>query len=104
MAVELRLDIVTALPSLLDSWLNNSIVGRSQAKGVVEIEVHNLRDCAVNKHGAVDDEPYGGGAGMILRPEPLAALIRQLKAQRNYDDIIYMTPDGETLTQGVSNP
>lgn len=103
MAETFRLDIITPLPELLDSWLNNSIVGRAQSKGVVNITVHNLRDYATDKHKSVDDTPYGGGAGMVLMVEPIATCIRELQSQREYDEIVYLTPDGETLNQSIAN-
>lgn len=99
----MRIDILTCLPELLVSPFAHSIVKRAQDKGLVEIKVHQLRDKAINKHGQIDDAVFGGGAGMVLRPEPIAAWIDELQAQRTYDAIIYLTPDGETLRQPLAN-
>ena len=99
----MRLDIITCLPNLFDGPMNQSIVKRSQDKGLVEIEVHNLRDYATNKHKNVDDYAFGGGAGMVLTIEPIHACIEKLKAQRTYDEVIFLTPDGETLNQNLAN-
>ena len=99
----MRIDIITVLPQLLESPFAASIMQRAQDKGLAAIHVHNLRDYADNKHRNVDDYQYGGGAGMVMRVEPIAACIEKLKAERVYDEIIYMTPDGELLEQGISN-
>jgi tRNA (guanine37-N1)-methyltransferase len=99
----MRFDIITVLPSLLESPFAHSILQRAQKKGIAEIHVHNLRDYAVNKQKSVDDYPYGGGSGMVMQIEPFASCIEKLKSERNYDDIIYMTPDGVTLNQGIAN-
>ena len=99
----MRIDIISVLPDLLQGPLQHSIMKRAQDKGLLEIHIHNLRDYALNAYGQVDDAPYGGGAGMVLMCEPLAKAIDELKAQRNYDDIIYLTPDGITLKQGLVN-
>lgn len=99
----MRIDIITVLPRLLDSPFSHSILKRAQDKGLVEVVVHDLRDYSTNKQKSVDDYAYGGGAGMVLQIEPIAACIEQLQAQRSYDDIIYMSPDGETLNQGIAN-
>jgi tRNA (guanine37-N1)-methyltransferase len=99
----MRIDLITCVPDLVTSPLQTSIIRRAQAKGVVEIQVHNLRDYAVNKHGQIDDYPYGGGAGMVLMIQPIAACIRKLQHERTYDAIIYLTPDGERLTQPLVN-
>ncbi|HLG03518.1 MAG TPA: tRNA (guanosine(37)-N1)-methyltransferase TrmD, partial [Bacteroidia bacterium] len=88
---------------LLRSPFEHSILKRAQQKGLVEIHLVNLRDYATDKHKSVDDYAFGGGAGMVLKVEPIAAAIEQLKSQRNYDEIIYMSPDGEMLTQGIAN-
>jgi tRNA (guanine37-N1)-methyltransferase len=98
-----RFDIITVLPELLESPLNHSIMKRAQQKGLLEVHVHNLRDYTDNKHKQVDDYQFGGGAGMVMKPEPLAAAIEALQAQRSYDEIIYTTPDGETLSQARCN-
>lgn len=99
----MRIDIISVLPDLLQGPLQHSIMKRAQDKGLLEIHIHNLRDYALNAYGQVDDAPYGGGAGMVLMCEPLAKAIDELKAQRNYNDIIYLTPDGLTLKQGLVN-
>jgi tRNA (guanine37-N1)-methyltransferase len=99
----MRIDIITVLPELLESPFGHSILKRAQSKGLVEVVVHNLRDYSTNKHRAVDDYAYGGGAGMVLQIEPIARCIEHLQSQRSYDEIIYMTPDGETLQQGTVN-
>lgn len=99
----MRLDIITCLPELFDGPINQSIVKRAQHKGLVEITIHNLRDYASDKHKHVDDYAYGGGAGMVLMIAPIDKCISDLKAARTYDDIIYLTPDGETLNQGMAN-
>jgi tRNA (guanine37-N1)-methyltransferase len=98
-----RIDILTCQPDLLESPFAHSIVKRAQGKGLAEIFVHNLRDYAINKHGQLDDYVFGGGAGMVLRVEPIASWIDELQAQRKYDAIIYLTPDGETLRQPLAN-
>ncbi len=99
----MRIDIITALPGLLESWLNDSIMKRAQSKGVVELVVHNLRDYSTNKHKQIDDYAFGGGAGMVLGIEPIARCLDDLKQQRDYDDVIYMAPDGEVLRQPLAN-
>jgi tRNA (guanine37-N1)-methyltransferase len=99
----MRLDILTCQPELLESPFAHSIVKRAQDKGLAEIHLHQLRDRAINKHGQIDDYVFGGGAGMVLRVEPIAAWIDELRAQRPYDAIVYLTPDGETLRQPLAN-
>lgn len=99
----MRFDIITVLPSLLDSPFAHSILQRAQKKGLAEIVVHNLRDYATNKQKSVDDYPYGGGSGMVMQIEPFAACIEKLLAERTYDEIIFMSPDGETLNQEIAN-
>lgn len=99
----MRIDILTILPKLFDGPFSDSILKRAQEKGHVSIHLHNIRDYSTDKHKNVDDYQYGGGAGMVMRIEPIAACIDQLKAERSYDEIIYMTPDGELLEQGISN-
>jgi tRNA (guanine37-N1)-methyltransferase len=98
-----RIDILTVLPSLLESPFSASILHRAQEKGLVNIHVHNIRDYSTQKHKNVDDYQYGGGAGMVMSIEPIAALIDALCAERKYDEIIYMTPDGELLEQAACN-
>jgi len=99
----MRIDILTILPKLFDGPFSDSILKRAQEKGHVSIHLHNIRDYSTDKHKNVDDYQYGGGAGMVMRIEPIAACMDQLKAERAYDEIIYMTPDGELLEQGISN-
>lgn len=99
----MRVDILTILPSLLESPFSDSIMKRAQEKKLAEIHIHNIRDYSTNKHKNVDDYQYGGGAGMVMSIEPIAILIEKLKAERNYDEIIYMTPDGELLEQNICN-
>jgi tRNA (guanine37-N1)-methyltransferase len=99
----MRIDILTILPELLEGPFSASIMKRAQDKGLAEIFLHNIRDYATNKHKSVDDYQYGGGAGMVMSPEPIASLIEKLKSERNYDEIIYMTPDGIVLDQKISN-
>ncbi|MCL4164207.1 UNVERIFIED_CONTAM: hypothetical protein GTU68_053859, partial [Idotea baltica] len=96
-------DIVTCVPGLLKSPFDHSILKRAQDKNLVEIHVHDLRDYAINKQKQVDDYQYGGGAGMVLMIEPIDKCVSQLKAKRNYDEIIYLSPDGELLTQAIAN-
>lgn len=99
----MRFDILTILPELLQGPLTVSMMKRAQDRGLLEIHIHNIRDYSTNKHRNVDDYQYGGGAGMVMAIEPIAAVIEQLKSERDYDDIIYMTPDGEVLEQKHSN-
>lgn len=99
----MRFDILTILPQLLDGPFSASIMQRAQDKGHLEIHRHNIRDYSTSKHRNVDDYQYGGGAGMVMGIEPIVALIEKLKAERNYDEIIYMSPDGEVLEQAVCN-
>lgn len=99
----MRFDILTILPELLEGPFNVSMMKRAQEKGLLQIFIHNIRDYSTDKHKNVDDYQYGGGAGMVMSIEPIAALIEKLKAERFYDDIIYMTPDGEILEQRHSN-
>ncbi len=99
----MRIDILTVVPQLLESPFAASIMKRAQDAGLLEIHVHNIRDYSTNKHKNVDDYQYGGGAGMVMSIEPIAAVIDKLKGERNYDEIIYMTPDGELLEQSHCN-
>ncbi|MBO7316604.1 MAG: tRNA (guanosine(37)-N1)-methyltransferase TrmD [Paludibacteraceae bacterium] len=100
----MRIDIITLLPELLDSFLNHSIVKRAKSKGLVEIEVHNLRDFSSDqRHRRVDDYPFGGGAGMVMQVEPIFKAIKKLTSERNYDEIIYTSPDGEMFDQPMAN-
>lgn len=99
----MRIDILTILPALLEGPFSDSIMKRAQEKGLAEIYIHNIRNYSSDKHKNVDDYQYGGGAGMVMSIEPIAKIIEQLKAERKYDEIIYMTPDGELLEQSISN-
>ena len=99
----MHIDIITVLPELLKSPFEASILKRAIAKGLVTIKFHNLRDYASNAYKTIDDYQYGGGAGMVMMIEPIDKCISALKATRDYDDIIYMTPDGETLNQQTAN-
>jgi tRNA (guanine37-N1)-methyltransferase len=99
----MRIDVITVLPELLESPLSHSIMKRAQTKGLLQVYTHNLRQWAVNEYGQVDDYQYGGGAGMVMMCEPLANAIEHLQSQRNYEEIIYLTPDGNTLNQKTAN-
>ena len=99
----MRIDVLTVLPELLESPFNHSILKRAVSKGLVEIHVHNIRDYASGKHKQVDDYAFGGGAGMVLMIEPIEKVIQKLKGERTYDEIIYMTPDGERYNQNIAN-
>ncbi len=99
----MRIDVISCVPALLESPFNHSILKRSQQKGIVEIVVHDLRDYSINKQRQVDDYAFGGGAGMVLRIEPIVQCIRKLQSERNYDEIIYTSPDGKTLDQSEAN-
>jgi len=99
----MRFDIITVLSELIQSPFEASILKRAMEKELVEVHFHNLRDYATNKYKQVDDYQFGGGAGMVMMIEPIDKCISGLKAERDYDEIIYMTPDGETLNQGIAN-
>lgn len=99
----MHIDILTVLPELLESPLQHSMMKRAQDKGLLTVNVHQLRKWAVNDYGQVDDYQYGGGAGMVMMCEPLTKAIEELSSARKFDDIIYMTPDGETLNQKMVN-
>lgn len=99
----MRIDIISAVPSLLTSPFSDSILKRAQNKGLVEVVVHDLRDYTTNKHKKIDDYAFGGGAGMVMTIQPIDACITELKNQRVYDEVIYMTPDGEKLNQQICN-
>lgn len=99
----MRIDIVSVLPELMNSPFQASILKRAMEKGLAEVHFHQLRDWGIGKHRQVDDEPYGGGAGMVMMIEPLDNCISHLKSQRNYDEVIYLTPDGVTLNQKIAN-
>lgn len=99
----MRIDIITALPELIKSPFEASIMKRAQEKNLVEVHLHDLRKFALNKYGQIDDYQYGGGAGMVLMIEPLDKCISNLKSERVYDEVIYLTPDGQTLDQNTAN-
>ena len=99
----MRIDILTVVPELLDSPLSFSIVGRARKKGIVDINVHNIRKYGLGSRKTVDDYSYGGDAGMVMMVEPVFKMIEELTSQRKYDEIIYMSPDGEILNQGIAN-
>lgn len=99
----MHIDIITCLPKLIESPFNDSILKRAQKKGLVTVDIIDLREYATDKHKSVDDYAYGGGAGMVLMIEPIDRCISDLKSKRTYDDIIYMSPDGELMTQTISN-
>ena len=99
----MRLDIISVVPQLLESPLSHSILQRAQDKGLLEIHIHDLRDFAVNRHGQVDDYPFGGGSGMVLMVEPVARCIRALQEERDYDEVIYLSPEGQRLDQSLAN-
>ena len=99
----MRIDVISAVPKLLESPFNESIVKRAKASGVVDIIVHDLRPFGIGKYKQIDDEPFGGGAGMVLKPEPIFAIVEQLKSEREYDDVIFPSPDGVTFAQPIAN-
>lgn len=99
----MRIDIISCVPALLESPLSHSILMRAQDKDLLEIQIHDLRDYTLLKHGQIDDYPYGGGAGMVLMVEPLARCVRHLQEERTYDEVIFLTPDGITFQQGIAN-
>jgi tRNA (guanine37-N1)-methyltransferase len=99
----MRIDIITCLPRLLESPFSDSILKRAQTKGIVEVEIHDLRPYSTNKHKATDDYAFGGGAGMVMMIEPIDLCISKLTAERRYDEVIYMSPDGELITQSIAN-
>lgn len=99
----MRIDIITVLPQMVEPFMNESILARAQKKGLVEIHIHNLRDYTLDKWKRVDDYPYGGFAGMVMQVEPIDRCISALRAERDYDEIIFTSPDGEQFTQHVAN-
>lgn len=99
----MRIDIITVLPEMIEGFVNESILARAQKKGLAEIHLHNLRDYTHDKWRRVDDYPYGGFAGMVMQIEPIDRCLSALKAERDYDDVIYVTPDGEKFNQHVAN-
>jgi len=100
---QMRIDIITVLPEMIEGALHTSILKRSQEKGLAQFELHNLRDYTLDKHRRVDDYPFGGEAGMVLQIEPIDRAISHLKAERDYDEVIFTTPDGEQFTQSIAN-
>ena len=98
----MRIDVVTGLPKLLEGPFHESILKRAQGRGLATVIVHDLRDYTHDKHRTIDDTPYGGGAGMVLKPEPVFECVESLQRDRSYSDIIYMTADGEPLTQSIA--
>ncbi|HLV42252.1 MAG TPA: tRNA (guanosine(37)-N1)-methyltransferase TrmD [Brumimicrobium sp.] len=99
----MRIDILTVVPDLLEGPFSHSIMQRAKDKGLAEVHIHNIRDYSTDKHKNVDDYQYGGGAGMVMSIQPIAACIEELQSQREYDEIIYMTPDGELFEQSAAN-
>lgn len=99
----MRIDIISVVPELMTSAFSHSILKRAATKGLVEVNLINLRDYAVDKHNSVDDYAFGGGAGMVLMIEPIDACLKDLKSKRDYDEVIYMSPDGQMLDQSLSN-
>jgi tRNA (guanine37-N1)-methyltransferase len=99
----MRIDILTLFPEMFSGAFEHSIIKRAKDKGIAEIFLHDIRDYSTNKHRQVDDYPYGGGSGMVMMIEPIALCIEKLKAERTYDEIVYLTPDGEILEQHVAN-
>src|SRR5690242_13136521 len=99
----MRIDVLTVLPELLESPLSHSIMKRAKEKGLLDVQLHHLRKWAINEYGQVDDYQYGGGAGMVMMCEPLAKAIEELSKERKYDEIVYLTPDGEKLDQKIAN-
>ncbi len=99
----MRIDIISAVPQLMSSFFEHSILKRANEKGIAEVHLHDLRDYTLYKHKQIDDYAYGGGAGMVMMAEPIDRCISQLKSERNYDAVIYLTPDGETFNQQMAN-
>ena len=99
----MRIDIITVLPPLIEGFMKESILGRAQKKGLVEIHIHNLRDYTLDKWRRVDDYPFGGSAGMVMQCEPIDRCISALTKERHYDEIIFTAPDGERFDQSMDN-
>ena len=99
----IRIDVVTGFPKLLEGPLGESMMKRAREKGLVEVVLHDLRDHTTDRHRTIDDTPYGGGAGMVLKPEPIFACVEKLQAERRYDEVIYLTADGERFAQRTAN-
>ena len=100
---KMRIDIISVMPQLMESFFKHSIVKRAIEKKLVSLKLHNLRDYAINDYGKIDDAPFGGGAGMVLMIEPIDKIISKLKQERDYDEIIYMTPDAPVFNQKTAN-
>lgn len=98
-----RIDILSVVPDLLTSWFGESILQRARKKGLVEVHVHDLRNWSLDKHRRVDDYPFGGGAGMVMQVEPIARAIAELRTERSYEEVIYLSPDGQLLDQPLAN-
>ena len=101
--ITMRIDILTLFPSMMTMFFEESILSRAQKKGLVDVHFHDLHQYSLTRYGSVDDYPYGGGAGMVMAVEPLANCIEGLQRERSYDDVIYTAPDGEMLSQAMSN-
>ena len=101
--ITMRIDILTLFPSMMTMFFEESILSRAQKKGLVDVHFHDLHQYSLTRYGSVDDYPYGGGAGMVMAVEPLANCIEELQRERSYDDVIYTAPDGEMLSQAMSN-
>ena len=99
----MRIDLLSAVPELLESPLNHSIIKRAKDKGIVDIKIHNIRDYTLNKHRKIDDYAFGFSAGMVMQIEPIDRLITHLKSEREYDEVIYTSPDGEVFDQKMAN-
>jgi tRNA (guanine37-N1)-methyltransferase len=99
----MRIDVVTGLPKLFESPFQESILKRAQTKGLVELVVHDLRKFTHDKHQVIDDTPFGGGAGMVMKPQPIFECVEQLQAQRTYDEVVFLAPDGEMFSQSIAN-
>lgn len=99
----MRIDILTVLPEMIEGFFNCSIMARAQKKGLAEIVIHNIRDYTTDKHHKTDDYPFGGSAGMVMKIEPIDRLITKLKSERDYDDVIFTSPDGERFDQRMAN-
>ncbi|MDO4691781.1 MAG: tRNA (guanosine(37)-N1)-methyltransferase TrmD [Porphyromonadaceae bacterium] len=99
----MRIDIITVLPEMLEAPMSTSIIGRTRAKGLLDLHIHNLRDYSTDKWKRVDDYPFGGEAGMVLQIEPIERAINALKAERHYDEVIFTSPDGQTFNQPMAN-
>lgn len=99
----MRIDILTVFPEMIEGFFNHSIMSRAQKAGLAEIHLHNIRDYTVDKHRKTDDYPFGGSAGLVMKIEPIDRLITELKSQRDYDEVIYTSPDGERFDQKAAN-